>query len=161
MPEAGATHSAMTSPSSSWPHSKKTGSVIAFDFGERFVGVAVGESMLGIAHPLDTIDAEANEPRFAAIAALLNEWSPALIVIGLPLAVDGSEREMSRRARRFGRQLEGRFRLPVVFVDERLSSTEAAAMLRDQGRSARADKNLNHPVAAQVILQAYFDDNAR
>ncbi|HKO87013.1 MAG TPA: Holliday junction resolvase RuvX [Burkholderiales bacterium] len=132
---------------------------MAFDFGERFVGVAIGESMLGVAHPLEAIDAEANEQRFAAIAALVGEWSPVLLVVGLPLAIDGTEREMTRRARRFGRQLEGRFHLPVIFIDERLSSAEASAMLREQGRSGKSDKNLNHPVAAQVILQAYFNEH--
>jgi putative holliday junction resolvase len=152
MPEAAL---AMTT---AWPHAKRSGTVMAFDFGERYVGVAVGESLLGVAHPLDAIDAEANEPRFAAIAALITEWSPAMLVVGLPLAIDGTERDMSRRARRFGRQLEGRFHVPVGFVDERLSSAEANSMLREQGRSGKADKHLNHPVAAQVILQAYFDD---
>jgi putative holliday junction resolvase len=159
MPEAAATFSMSSSPPS-WPHPKHRGTVMAFDFGERYVGVAVGESLLAIAHPLHTIDAEANEPRFAAIAALLSEWSPTLLIVGLPLAIDGSERDMSRRARRFARQLEGRFHLPVTFVDERLSSAEANALLREQGRSGQASKHLSHPVAAQVILQAYFDQNA-
>jgi putative holliday junction resolvase len=140
-----------------WPHAKQSGTVLGLDFGERYVGVAVGESVIGVAHPADTIDAADNERRFAAIAALVAEWSPMRLVVGLPLAIDGSEREMTKRARRFGRQLEGRFHLPVVFVDERLSSAEAESMLREQGRSGRAAKDLNHPVAAQVILQAYFD----
>jgi putative Holliday junction resolvase len=152
---------ALSMTTASWPHARQSGTVMAFDFGERYVGVAIGESLLGVAHPLDAIDAEANEPRFAAIGALIAEWSPTLLIVGLPLAIDGSERDMTRRARRFGRQLEGRFHLPVSFVDERLSSAEAGAMLREQGRSGRADKNLNHPVAAQVILQAYFDEKPR
>lgn len=148
------------SAAAAWPHAKKqSGTVIAFDFGERFIGLAVGESTLGFAHPLDTIDAEANGPRFAAIAALIAQWSPVLLVVGLPLAGDGSEQEITRRARRFGRQLEGRFYLPVTFVDERLSSVEADALLREQGRGGQAYKNLNHTVAAQVILQAYFDEH--
>ena len=148
--------------SSAWPQARKqSGAVMAFDFGVRYVGVAVGETALGMAHPLQTIDAEANEPRFAAISALLAEWNPVRLVVGLPLAIDGSERDMTRRARRFARQLEGRFHLPVSFVDERLSSAEADLLLREQGRSGQAHKHLNHPVAAQVILQAYFDENAR
>ena len=135
------------------------GTVLGFDFGERFIGVAVGESMLGVAHPLQTVDAEANDARFAAIAALLKEWRPALLVVGLPLALDGTEHELTRRARRFARQLEGRFGLPVAFADERLSSTEAASRLRDIGRGGRENKNLTHSVAAQVILQSYFDEH--
>lgn len=135
------------------------GTVLGFDFGERFIGVAVGESMLGVAHPLQTVDAEASDARFAAIAALLKEWRPALLVVGLPLALDGTEHELTRRARRFARQLEGRFGLPVAFADERLSSTEAASRLRDIGRGGRENKNLTHAVAAQVILQSYFDEH--
>jgi putative Holliday junction resolvase len=134
------------------------GSVLAFDFGERYVGVAVGDTVTGIAHPLETIDAEASAPRFAAIARLVAEWQPVLLVVGLPLSLDGEEHELTRRARRFARQVEGRFGLPVAFADERLSSADAEARLREAGRGGRRNKDLVHPVAAQIILQAYFDD---
>jgi putative Holliday junction resolvase len=140
-------------------HPVGQGSVLAFDFGERYVGVAVGDTATGIAHPLETIDAEASAPRFAAIARLVAEWQPVLLVVGLPLSLDGEEHELTRRARRFARQVEGRFALPVAFADERLSSADAAARLRDAGRGGRRNKDLVHPVAAQIILQAYFDDH--
>ncbi len=137
-----------------------TGSVLAFDFGTRYIGVAVGEAGLGLAHPLDTIDAEASDARFAAIAALIREWRPVRLVVGLPLDADGGEHDLTRRVRRFARQLEGRFGLPVALVDERLTSAEAETRLREVGRGGRAHKSLTHPVAAQIILQNYFDEHA-
>jgi putative Holliday junction resolvase len=136
------------------------GSVLAFDFGLRHLGVAVGEAGLAVAHPLDSIDAEAQDARFEAIARLLEEWQPIRLVVGLPFHLDGSEHALTQRARRFGRQLEGRFGVPVEFVDERLTSVEAEARLRDIGRGGRAAKPLTHSVAAQIILQNYFDDYA-
>jgi putative Holliday junction resolvase len=134
--------------------------VLAFDYGERYVGVAVGATGVGVAHPLVTIDDRAADARFAAIGELVGEWQPARLVVGLPLALDGTPHELTRRAQRFARQLEGRFGLPVTLVDERLSSAEAEERLRAIGRGARADKQLAHPVAAQVILQDFLDRHA-
>jgi len=141
--------------SSSTPH----GTILCFDYGERFVGVAVGDTVTGIAHPLETIDAEAAARRFAAIAKLVADWQPVHLVVGLPLSLDGDEYEVTRRARRFARQLEGRTGLPVTLADERLSSADAAARLREAGRGGRRNKDLVHPVAAQIILQAYLDES--
>jgi len=126
--------------------------VLALDFGLRRIGVAVGEPELGTAHPLPGI-VVAGEACFAAIGRLVAEWQPARIVVGWPVADDGSRHEMSRRAERFARRLHGRFRLPVELIDERFSSIEAAARLR--GR--RASKLAVDSIAAQVILEQYFD----
>lgn len=134
--------------------------VLAFDFGERFVGVAVGETGVGVAHPLLTIDDPATDARFAVIGELIEEWKPARLVVGLPLGMDGAPHALTRRAQRFARQLEGRYGLPVTLVDERLSSAEAEERLRAMGRGGRADKHLAHPVAAQVILQDFLDRHA-
>jgi putative holliday junction resolvase len=134
--------------------------VLAFDFGERFVGVAVGETGVGLAHPLVTIDDRATDARFAVIAELVGEWKPARLVVGLPLGLDGTPHELTRRAQRFARQLVGRFGLPVTLVDERLTSAEAEERLRAVGRGGRADKDLPHPVAAQIILQDFLDRHA-
>ena len=136
------------------------GSVLAFDYGERFLGVAVGEAGVRVAHPLAAIDARVAAARFRAIATLIDEWRPAQLVVGLPLGLEGDRRELTRRAERFARQLEGRFRLPVTLVDERLSSVEAEDRLRAAGRGGRRSKRLVHPVAAQVILQDFFDRHA-
>jgi putative Holliday junction resolvase len=100
---------------------------------------------------------EANAARFARVAALIAEWQPATLVVGLPLDAEGGDHDMTRRARRFAHQLEGRFRLPVVLVDERLTSAEADAVLRSRGRGGRDHKQDNHAIAAQLILQAYLD----
>lgn len=129
------------------------GTVLAFDFGTRRIGVAMGESLLGHARALTTIEGEANDLRFAAIARLVAEWQPARLVVGLPLSLDGAAHEMTARARRFAHQLEGRFRLPVDLVDERLSSAAAEAGLR----GARGDKAAIDAEAARIILQDWFD----
>lgn len=131
--------------------------VLAFDFGTQRIGVAVGAAMLRNARPLTTIDAAANAPRFDAIAKLIAEWQPARLVVGLPFNMDGSEHEMTARCRRFAQQLDGRFRLPVDFMDERLSSAEAEARLRAGGRDLRRSKRDIDAEAAAVILQSYFD----
>ncbi|MDP2809384.1 MAG: Holliday junction resolvase RuvX [Rhodocyclaceae bacterium] len=125
------------------------GTVLAFDFGTRRIGVAVGEMMLARARPLTIIDAEANDARFAAVGRLIGEWQPARLVVGLPVSVDGIEHEMTHRCRRFARQLEGRFRLPLELVDERYSSCGLSA-----------DKSRVDAEAAAVILQAWFDERA-
>jgi putative Holliday junction resolvase len=113
-----------------------------------------------VAHPLATIDARGAAARFDAIAKLVAEWRPERFVVGLPLGPDGERHELTPRVERFARQLEGRFRRPVTFVDERLSSAEATARLRAIGRGGRKHKDLAHPVSAQVILQDHFDRNA-
>jgi len=133
------------------------GTVLGFDFGTRRIGVAVGESMLRSARPLTTIAAEANAARFEAIAKLIAEWQPRCLVVGLPLALDGAEHEMSARCRRFANQLHGRFGLPVELTDERLTSTAAESALRDVGRDPRRDKQAVDAAAAAIILQSYFD----
>jgi len=137
-----------------------SGTVLAFDYGERFLGVAVGESGVRVAHPLATIDTRIAVARFHAIATLVDEWRPVELVVGLPLGLEGDRHDLTRRAERFARQLEGRFRLPVTLVDERLSSVEAEDRLRVAGRGGRRGKRLVHPVAAQVILQDFFDRHA-
>jgi putative Holliday junction resolvase len=101
-------------------------SFLAFDFGIRRVGVAVGNSILRRAQPLKTVAAE-GEARFAAIGALVAEWQPDALVVGVPFHPDGAAHDNTQSARRFGRQLHGRFRLPVNEVDERYSTTEALA----------------------------------
>ncbi len=120
-------------------------SVLAFDFGTRRVGVATGTGFRRQAEPLRSIAAE-GEPRFAAIAALIKEWQPTLLVIGVPFHPDGAEHVNTLRARRFGRQLQGRFKLPVHEVDERYTTSEALA---DGARDADA-------ASAALILDQFF-----
>ena len=138
------------------PESLRRGTVLAFDFGERRIGVAVGEWALLQAHPLSTIRAEANAERFAANAALSAEWRPGQLVVGLPLALDGTAQAMTARCTRFANQLRGRFGLPVDYAEERLSSVEAEERLRETGHTARSARQHLDAVAAQIILQGYF-----
>lgn len=121
--------------------------VLAFDFGLKRIGVAIGNTMICQAKPLRVIMAIANEPKFAAIAALIAEWGATRIVVGLPSHPDGTEHEMSARCRRFANQVHGRFGLPVELVDERYSSAVI---------SARRGEVIDDRAAA-IILQQYFD----
>ncbi len=134
------------------------GTVLAFDFGEKFTGVAVGETSIGVAHPLGLITAQGNAARMDEVAALVAEWKPGTLVVGLPLSMDGTEHELTRRCRRFARQLVARFSLPVELVDERLSSAAAEEALREAGKGGRKHKLRAHQVSAQIILQSHFDD---
>jgi putative Holliday junction resolvase len=130
--------------------------VLAFDFGEKRVGVAVGDLGLRIAHPLTTITAEDNTRRFAEIQKLISEWMPVSLVVGLPMHADGTEHEVSRLARRFAQRLEGRFGIRATLVDERLTSRAAETRLKESG--LRSDK-IQHGVdaaAAREILESFF-----
>lgn len=135
----------------------ESGTVLAFDFGERRIGIAVGEHLINSANPLTTIDNESNEVRFATITQLVNEWQPKLLVVGLPLSLDGSETEVTQLCKKFARRLNGRFNLPVIMIDERYSSTEASQLLNESGIKGRAQKAMLDQVAAQTILRSYFD----
>lgn len=145
------------SPASTQPGLPGPGSVLGFDFGTRRIGVAVGETLIRQAHPLTVIHGEANAERFAAIARLLEEWQPVLLVVGLPTHLDGTAHDMTARATRFANQLRGRFGLPVAMADERLSSLDAESRLRESGRNSKRARPHLDAVAAQVILQTWFD----
>ncbi|MBI5658808.1 MAG: Holliday junction resolvase RuvX [Nitrosomonadales bacterium] len=135
-----------------------SGTFLAFDFGTRRIGVAVGNSVSGTAQPLVTLHGEQNEQRFSAIAALISEWQPAALVVGLPGNDDGTPHEMTRLCRRFARRLKGRFDLPAILVDERYTSAAASSQLNEAGIRGIKQKALLDQVAAQQILRAYFDE---
>jgi putative holliday junction resolvase len=123
----------------------------------RRIGVAVGNTETRHAQPLVTIDAADNDRRFAAISALVCEWQPRLLVVGLPLSLDGSEHDLTARSRRFANQLRGRFGLPVEMTDERFTSVDADASLRDAGDHWKQRKSCVDAVAAELILRDYLD----
>jgi putative Holliday junction resolvase len=131
--------------------------LLAFDFGTRRIGVAVGSTRLGQARPLSTVEAEQAQVRFAAIAKLIAEWQPQALVVGLPVHADGTAHALTERARRFARQLHGRVELPVLLVDERHTSELAKQALAQAGRGGRAHRAERDALAAQLILQAYLD----
>lgn len=134
----------------------RTGTVLAFDFGTRRIGVAVGDFETRLAHPLESIAAADNRARFAAIARMVAEWRPVRFVVGVRSRTDGSEHPVGQLARRFAQRLSGRFGIPADLVDEHLTSFEAERDLREAGvRGARLKSGLD-PVAAQRILESYF-----
>ncbi len=127
--------------------------VLAFDFGLKRTGVALGNTLTGGARPVCTIETAGNDKRFERIGQLIAEWQPDLLVVGLPLGNDGGETPIAKRVKRFGQQLGGRFGLPVKFVDERYSS----AVVEDAIRPGRNNKAEVDAAAAAVILQAWLD----
>ena len=139
------------------PRQIRSGTVLAFDFGERRIGVAVGEIQVGMAHPLATIEAESNDQRFARIEALVREWHPVLLLVGLPLAMDGSEHATTALARRFAQRLEGRYGIETRLVDERLTSVEAERQLREMGNRVRTSRAKVDQLAAKLILESYLE----
>jgi len=122
--------------------------VMAFDYGTRRVGVAVGNTVTKVGQPLKTIAAPNVDKLFLELISLAQEWQPAQLVVGRPLYPDGTEHEMTSKATRFGNQLKGRLNLPVVWVDERYTSAilEGDPQMRD---------NLDAHSAA-LILEQYF-----
>ncbi|MES2101715.1 MAG: Holliday junction resolvase RuvX [Pseudomonadota bacterium] len=122
-------------------------SFLAFDFGTKRVGVATGNTLTRSAQPLRTIAAE-GEARFDAIGKLIEEWQPSALVVGVPFHPDGAPHDNTERARRFGRQLHGRFKLIVHEVDERYTTTEATS---DGARDLDA-------ASAAIILNQFLSD---
>ena len=135
------------------------GTLVAFDFGAKRLGVAVGETSTGIASPLTTIAAEANAARFAAIDRIVSEWHPAGFVVGRPKHSDGSQHAVALLAEKFARRLAARFKCPVAFVDETLTSALAESELAMHGTRARRQGDVD-ALAATMILQSFLDDPA-
>lgn len=133
------------------------GTIIGFDYGEKRIGVAVGDTNIGVAHPLTTIFEESSQRRFEAIARIINEWRPTVLVVGIPYYQDGSEHEVTRLCQRFARRLEGRFHLKVELVDERYSSAAAEESLSEIRVYGKRRKAVIDQVAAQTILQSFLD----
>jgi putative Holliday junction resolvase len=122
--------------------------LLAFDFGLKRIGVAIGNTLLRQASPLTIISAATNDAKFAELGKLIAQWQPQRCVVGLPSHPDGAEHEMTVRCRRFANQLHGRFGVTTILVDERYSS---AVIEQRQGQAIDAD-------AAAIILQQYFDE---
>lgn len=135
---------------------------MAFDYGTRQIGVAVGQTLTGSAEPLTNLRARDGVPDWDQLARLIREWEPNVLVVGLPLNMDGSASDMSERASRFARRLNGRFQLPVETVDERLSTFEAKQHLKDQGRTPSSYRD--DPVdslAAALLLQTWLSSQSK
>ncbi|MEO8627024.1 MAG: Holliday junction resolvase RuvX [Betaproteobacteria bacterium] len=133
-----------------------TGTVLAFDYGEKRLGVAVGESSLGIAHPVETISAGNDAARMEHVARVVQEWHPVLVIVGLPIHMDDRDHALAARCRRFAEQVTRRFGVATRLIDERLSSDAASESLREAGIRGIKQKAMLDQVAAQHILQTYF-----
>lgn len=133
-----------------------SGTLIGFDFGERRIGVAVGETSTRIAMPMGAIEESANEARFREIGKLVDEWRPAAFVVGRPRHADDSEHAIAKLAEKFARRLAARYNLPVAFVDETLTSATAEAELRGMRTRASRKSDID-ALAAAIILQSYLD----
>jgi len=140
---------------------RPTGTLLAFDFGHRRIGVAVGQTLTGSANALAVVPV-ASKPDWQMISKLLSEWKPVAVVVGLPLAADGGETDISKDARRFGRQLEGRYGVSVWYEDERLTSFSAEQRFvdaRSRGSMRRKDAALKDAMAAQIILENWLQSD--
>jgi putative holliday junction resolvase len=133
--------------------------VLAFDYGEKRIGVAVGNTLTRNARALTVLENRSREYRFDEIGKLIGEWKPDLVVVGLPMHPDGAPHEMTQLAKRFGNQVNGRFNVPVSWVDERYSSVEAKSQLKTRGVRMNAKGRYDEidAEAARVILQQYLD----
>ncbi len=125
--------------------------ILGFDFGLKRIGVAVGNGITATASALAPLRARDGNPDWDAVRKLLDDWKPQRLVVGLPLNMDGTASEMSARAERFARRLEGRFHLPCEMMDERLSSFEARGLIADSGSDSSTDS-----VAACLVLESWF-----
>ena len=138
---------------------------MAFDFGEKRIGVAVGNTITAQAQPLTTLHVESNHDRLAAVGKLVAEWQPARFVIGEPSYAseqpDGAMHPIAQLAHKFGNRLTENFRLPVEYVNEFLSSSAAEQLLNERGIKGLAQKEHVDAVAAQIILQNYLDEASR
>jgi putative Holliday junction resolvase len=130
--------------------------VMAFDFGLRQIGVAVGNCLLETSQPLDIVRARDGVPDWRSIESLLQEWQPDLLLIGDPLNMDGTDSDLGARAQKFSRRLHGRFGLAVALVDERLTSFEAKQTLQAQGHKGNYKNQPADSVAAELILQSWM-----
>jgi len=135
------------------------GAVMAFDFGERRIGIAVGDRELGIAHPLETLHYRRGQDPLALIEALVVEWQPVLFVVGMPVNADGTKHALAPVVRRFSSALTSRFGVATRLVDERYTSAEASGMLRNAGVRGRRQKAYLDQVAAQTILEDFFSND--
>jgi putative Holliday junction resolvase len=131
---------------------------LAFDYGEKYIGVAAGSRHTRQAQALTTLRGSAKYPDWTGISRLIEQWQPDALVVGLPLNMDGSDNPMTRAARAFGQRLRDRYNLPVHMVDERLSTLAARDILNEAGVPMRRHKARLDQLAAQTILQAFLNE---
>ncbi|WP_448248259.1 Holliday junction resolvase RuvX [Thalassotalea agariperforans] len=132
-------------------------SVLGFDFGKKFIGIAIGQELTGSASPLGSVKANDGIPNWDNIEKYLKEWLPDYLVVGLPLNMDGTEQPLTKAAKKFGNRLHGRFGLPVEFQDERLTTADAKERLFAQGGYKNLTKDNVDALSASLIIESYFE----
>lgn len=133
--------------------------LLGFDFGTKSIGVAVGQQLTGTARPLAAIKARDGVPDWNLLEKLLKEWQPDLVVVGLPLNMDGTEQPLTARARKFANRIHGRFGVAVELQDERLSTVEARAGLFEAGGYRALTKGNVDSGSAVIIVESWLDNN--
>jgi|TARA_B110000091_G_scaffold114250_1_gene123434 putative Holliday junction resolvase len=135
--------------------------VIGFDFGKKYIGVAVGQEITGSASPLGSIKAKDGIPHWDSLGSYLKEWQPDVVVVGLPLNMDGTEQQLTLDARRFGSRVAGRYGLTVAFQDERLTTADAKERLFAQGGYRNLKKDNIDAESAALIIESFFEASYR
>tara|TARA_B110000467_G_C18329712_1_gene492043 strand:+ start:2080 stop:2523 length:444 start_codon:yes stop_codon:yes gene_type:complete len=140
---------------SNQPEGQRT--IIGFDFGKKYIGVAVGQEITGSASPLGSIKANDGIPHWDNLAQYLTQWQPDIIVVGLPLNMDGSEQQLTLDAKKFGNRIAGRFGIQVIFQDERLTTADAKEQLFSRGGYKNLKKDNIDAESARLIIESYFE----
>jgi len=139
---------------------KIEGNILSFDFGEKRIGVAIGNSITKSSHPLETINTPKNTERYRLIELLLKTWEPFKLVIGYPLNDDGTLSKMSLLAKKFGMKLGNKYNIPIAMIDERFTTSEADLELKKFEKNFKKRKIVVDQVAAMIILESFFQNNS-
>tara|TARA_R110001599_G_scaffold85753_1_gene230064 strand:+ start:1132 stop:1569 length:438 start_codon:yes stop_codon:yes gene_type:complete len=132
--------------------------ILGFDFGKKYIGVAVGQEITGSASPLGSVKARDGIPDWEGMNKYIKEWQPDFIIVGLPLNMDGSEQQLTHDAKKFGNRVSGRFGLKVEFQDERLTTATAKEALFEQGGYRNLKKDNIDAESAKLIIESYFEN---
>lgn len=133
--------------------------ILAFDFGTKSIGVAVGQEITGTASPLNALKAVDGIPNWELVADLFREWSPQLAVVGLPLNMDGSNQQVTFSAKKFANRLNAKYKVPVETCDERLTTVDAKARLFELGGFKKLDKQKVDSVSACLIFESWIESS--
>ena len=136
---------------------QREGNIIGFDFGQKRIGVAIGNNISKSAQALITIESASSNQKFEVIQKIMDEWQPVSIVVGVPFNVDGSEHKVTNLCKKFAKQLEQKYALPIHLIDERYTSIEASYEIQDKKIDLKKKKLLIDQIAAKIILQSYLD----
>lgn len=132
--------------------------VLGFDYGTKSIGIAIGQSLTGTGNPIGSIKAVDGIPKWEEIGMLIEEWQPDIVVVGLPLNMDGTEQEITQRAKKFANRINGRFGVKIATQDERLTTADAKARLFESGGYKALTKGQVDAMSAVLIIESYFEN---